>query len=115
VLDQMRAERAQYAARHRAEGERDATEIRAQAEVESASLRADGQRKATEIRGRAEAEAARIYTDAHRRDPEFYRFLRTLDTLKTLLGRRSTVILRTDAPPFDVLDSGPPGRATESR
>jgi membrane protease subunit HflC len=112
VLDQMRAERAQYAARHRAEGERDATVIRAQAEVESASLRADGQRKATEIRGRGEADAARIYADAHRRDPEFYRFLRTLDTLKTLLGRRSTVILRTDAPPFDVLDAGPGGRAS---
>jgi membrane protease subunit HflC len=106
VLDQMRAERAQYAARHRAEGERDAAAIRAQAEVEAATLRAEGQRKAAEIRGRAEAEAARVYAEAHRRDPEFYRFLRSLETLKTLLGRRATVILRTDAPPFDVLEGG---------
>jgi modulator of FtsH protease HflC len=106
VLEQMRAERAQYAARYRAEGDRDAAVIRARAEVEAATLRAEGQRKAAEIRGRAEAEAARVYAEAHRRDPEFYRFVRSLETLKTLLGRRATVILRTDAPPFDVLEGG---------
>lgn len=114
VLDQMRAERAQFAARHRAEGEREASGIRAQTDLEAARIRAEGQRKATELRGRADAEAARIYADAHRRDPEFYAFVRSLESLRSLLGRRSTVILRTDAPPFDLLESGP-GSPTRPR
>jgi membrane protease subunit HflC len=107
VLDQMRAERAQVAARHRAEGEREASTIRAQTDLDAARIRAEGRRQAAEIRGRAEAEAARIYGEAHRRDPEFYRFVRSLESLKTVLGRRSTIILRTDAPPFDLLETGP--------
>jgi|RhiMetdeSRZDD1v2_1073273.scaffolds.fasta_scaffold26838_8 modulator of FtsH protease HflC len=105
VLEQMRVERAQYAARHRAEGEREAADIRSQTDLEVARIRAEAKQKAAEIRGRADAEAARIYADAHRRDPDFYKFVRSLDSLKTLLGRRSTVILRTDASPFDLLDS----------
>jgi membrane protease subunit HflC len=111
VFDQMRAERAQYAARYRAEGDREAAAIRSQTDLEVATLRAEGRRKAAEIRGRAEAEAARIYAEAHRRDPEFYRFLRSLDSLKTVLGRRSTVILRTDAAPFQLLKDAGRGAA----
>jgi membrane protease subunit HflC len=109
VLDQMRAERAQFAARHRAEGEREASAIRAQTDLDAARIRAEGKRKAAEIRGRADAEAARIYAEAYRRDPEFYAFVRSLESLRTLLGQRSTVILRTDAPPFDLLETGPGG------
>jgi membrane protease subunit HflC len=117
VFEQMRAERAQYAARHRAEGEREAAAIRSQTELEAARIRAEGRQRAAEIRGRAEAEAARIYADAHRRDPDFYRFVRSLDSLKTVLGRRSTVILRTDAPPFNLLDgaAGGPGTGGSTR
>jgi membrane protease subunit HflC len=107
VLEQMRAERAQFAARHRAEGEREAAAIRAQTDLEAARLRAEGRRAAAEIRGRGDAEAARIYGEAHRRDPEFYKFVRSLESLRSLLGRRSTVILRTDAPPFELLETGP--------
>jgi membrane protease subunit HflC len=112
VLDQMRAERAQFAARHRAEGEREAATIRAQTDLDAARTRAEGRRKAAEIRGRADAEAARIYAEAHRRDPEFYTFVRSLESLRALLGKRSTVILRTDAPPFDLLETGPAPRGS---
>jgi membrane protease subunit HflC len=104
VFDQMRAERAQHAARQRAEGEREASAIRAQTDLEVAQITAEAKQKAAAIRGQAEAEAAQIYAEVHRRDPEFYKFLRSLDSLKSLLGRRSTVVLRTDAPPFNLLD-----------
>jgi modulator of FtsH protease HflC len=109
VFDQMRTERQQFAARYRAEGEREAAALRSQTDLEAARLRAEGTQKAAEIRARAEAQAARIYAEAQGRDPELYRFLRSLDSLKTLLGKRTTVILRTDAAPFTLLTT--PGAA----
>jgi membrane protease subunit HflC len=101
----MRAERKQYAERFRAEGEKEASNIRAETDLSVAKLRAEGNQRAEEIRGDAEAEAARIYTAAHRLDPEFYRFLRSLDSLEAMMGETTTVVLDTDSPPFDVLKS----------
>jgi membrane protease subunit HflC len=120
VFEQMRTERRQFAARYRAEGDREAAAIRSQAELDVARVRAEGQQRAAEIRARAEGQAARIYADAQGRDPELYRFLRSLESLKTLLGRRSTVVLRTDAPPFSLLTNpggadGPPPVAAPAR
>jgi membrane protease subunit HflC len=109
VFEQMRTERRQFAARYRAEGEREASAIRSQTELEVARTQAAAQQTAAAIRARADAEAARIYAEAHARDPELYRFLRSLDSLKTLLTGRATVILRTDAPPFSLLTSPTPG------
>jgi membrane protease subunit HflC len=103
VFEQMRTERQQFAARYRAEGEREAAAIRSQADLDAAKVRAEATQKAAEIGARADAQAARIYTEAQSRDPELYRFLRSLDSLKTLLGQRATVILRTDAAPFSLL------------
>ena len=112
VFDQMRAERAQYAARFKAEGEREASKIRAETDLEAARLRAEGKEQAERIRGDAEAEAARIYAAAHRKDPEFYTFMRSLDPLEKMMGANTTVVLGTDAPPFDVLRKDPGGVKT---
>jgi membrane protease subunit HflC len=105
VFEQMRTERRQFAARYRAEGEREAAAIRSQTDLEAAKIRAEGTQKAAQIRARAEAQAAAIYAEAQGRDPELYRFLRSLESLKTLLGKRTTVILRTDTAPFTLLNS----------
>jgi membrane protease subunit HflC len=109
VFEQMRTERRQFAARYRAEGEREAAAIRSQTDLDAAKVRAEGSQKGAEIRARAEAQAARIYAEAQSRDPELYRFLRSLDSLKLLLGSRATVILRTDTVPFTLLTT--PGAA----
>ena len=104
VFDQMRAERKQYAARYRAEGEREAQSIRSNTMLEVAKIRAEATEKAAQIRGDAEAEAARIYAKAHSIDPSFYRFTRSLDSLTKVLNRRSQIVLRTDTPPFQLLE-----------
>jgi len=103
VFDQMRAERKQYAARYRAEGEREAQSIRSSTMLEVAEIRAEASEKAARIRGEAEAEAARIYADAHSVDPSFYRFTRSLDSMGKILNEKSHVVLRTDSPPFQLL------------
>ncbi|MEM9068931.1 MAG: protease modulator HflC [Myxococcota bacterium] len=103
VLDQMRAERRRHAAEFRAEGALAASRIRSAADLESAQVRAAAEEEAARIRGEAEAEAARIYADAHRADPDFYRFVRSLDSLERLLGENTNVTLRTDADPFRMI------------
>jgi len=104
VFEQMRAERQQYAARHRAEGAREAAKIRADTDLKVATIRAEANEEAARIRGEAEAEAARIYSEAHSLDPKFYRFMRSLESMQKVLGGKSTVVLRTDSPPFQLLE-----------
>lgn len=105
VFKQMRAERDQYAARYKAEGQEQADKVRSETDLEAARIRAQGQEDAAMIKGEAEAEAAAIYAQAHRQDPELYRFLRGLETLDVVVGEQTTVILRTDAEPFSLLES----------
>ena len=38
-----------------------------------------------------------ILCQAYKKDPDLYRFVRSLDTLEDVLGTKSSVILRTDA------------------
>ena len=103
VFDQMRAERRQHAATFRAEGKLEAARIRSEADLEAARIRANGEEEAARIRGEAEAEAARIYAAAHGKDPDFYKFMRSLESLDRIVGVNSTLTLRTDSEPFRLL------------
>jgi modulator of FtsH protease HflC len=107
VLQQMRAERRAEAGKLRAEGEREAQQIRDDVLVKCEEIRRQGRGEAGKIQGQAEKEAAEIYARAHRLDPEFYRFWRSLQAMKKTLGSKSTVILRTDQGFFDVLSEPP--------
>jgi len=103
VFARMRAERSQFADRYRAEGQQQADSITARTDAEKAKILADAQRTAEETKGKAEAEATHIYTAAHSQDPEFYQFLRELDTLKKVVNENTTLVIDANAPPFDVL------------
>jgi membrane protease subunit HflC len=108
VFDQMRAEREQYAARYRAEGEREASSIRAATDRQAAEIRSVAAEEVARIRGESEAKAADIYGAAHASDPELYRFVRSLQSVESLVGDQTTLILRTDSAPFSVLEEGAP-------
>lgn len=103
VFAQMRAERKQYAAEYQAKGEAAASQIRTETDLEVAKLKAQTAEETAQITGQAEAEAAQIYAAAHRKDPELYKFIRSMDTLEEVIGARSSVILRTDSAPFELL------------
>ena len=103
VFAQMRAERKQYAASFKAQGTQKASEIRSETDVKVAQIKAEAIEEAAKIRGDAEAQAATIYAEAYSKDPDLYRFVRSLDTLEDVLGTKSSVILRTDAEPFRLL------------
>jgi membrane protease subunit HflC len=53
--------------------------------------------KSQQIKGRADAEAARIYAEAYGRDPEFYSFLKSLETYRKTMDKNTYLIISTDA------------------
>ncbi len=106
VFDRMRAERQRIVKQYRAEGESEALKIRAEADKEKTRILAEAYREAEIKRGEGEAKAGRVYAKAHSADPEFYRFLRTLDSYKTVLGDKTTVVLSSDSQLLRLLTDG---------
>jgi membrane protease subunit HflC len=107
VLQQMRAERRQFAARYDAEGEREASRIRSEADLEAARIVAKGAEEEARIRGASSAQVAKIYATAHKINPDLYKFTRSLESLDRLVTSNTSLILRTDSEPFSVLQQKP--------
>ena len=97
VFQRMRAERERIARQLRSEGAELATVIRAEADAERTMILSESQGEAERIRGEGEAEAIRIYAEAFGRDPEFYQFLRTLESYDDVLSPGTTLILPADS------------------
>ncbi len=109
TIDRMRAERATVAAQRSAEGLRLATQIQSDAERDARVLVAQGRADVADIQAKSRIQAAGIYKNAYSADPQLYTMLRSLDTLNSVVGANTTLILRTDAAPFHALVEGPAG------
>lgn len=107
VFLRMRAERQREAAQYRAEGRAQATTMKAETDKQTSHLLADAKRDAEKTRGQGEAEAASIYAKAHGQDPDFYRFLREMQSLRTVIDRNTTIVLDTGVAPLHWLKSVP--------
>jgi len=110
VYEKMIAERQRIAAKFRSEGEGAMMEIQGQKEQEEKQIISEAYKQAQEIMGKADAEAIKIYAEAYSRDPEFYSFLRTLESYEKNLEKTGTVILSTDSEYLKYLKS--PGEAS---
>lgn len=109
TVARMQAERETVAAERTAEGLRQAAAIRADAERDARIAVAGARAEAAGIEARAQAEAATIHAKAFNADPELYLLLRSLDTVASVVGPNTRLVLRTDAAPFNALVEGPPG------
>jgi membrane protease subunit HflC len=103
VFDRMRAEREEMATQYRSEGEAAAMRIRADAQEQQERILAEARAEAGRIRGQADAEATRIYGEAYGVDPDFYRFLRTLESYERGLDADTVLILPSESPFFQLL------------
>ena len=108
TVDRMRAERETIATERTAIGKREAAQIRSVAERDARIVQADATVKAAGIEAQSRVEAAQIYGRAYAGSPQLYNLLRSLDTLGTIVGPGTKLVLRTDAAPFRVLVDGPP-------
>jgi membrane protease subunit HflC len=105
VFQRMRAERERIARQLRSEGAEEATKIRAEADATRTTTLSEAQREAERIRGEGEAEAIRIYAEAFGQDPEFYQFLRTLESYDKVINTGTTLILPADSELLKYLNS----------
>jgi membrane protease subunit HflC len=105
VYERMISERQRIAERYRSEGRGQSAEIRGRKERELQRITSEAYQIAQELRGEADAGAARIYSDAFGRDPEFYTFLRTLESYGETIGSETSLILTTDSEYFKLFKS----------
>ena len=96
VYARMISERKRIAELYRSEGAGEAARIAGEKERQLRVVESEAYRKAQEIRGKADAEAADIYAAAYNRDPDFYRFLKSMNTLRESIDPETTLILSTD-------------------
>ena len=97
VFDRMIAERQRIAAKYRSEGDGKSAEVRGQKEKELKRIQSEAYRQAQEIKGKADAEATKVYAQAYNLDPEFYQFMKTLETYQTALEKETWLLLSTDS------------------
>lgn len=97
VYARMISERKRIAERYRSEGAGEAARIAGERERELRVIESEAYRQAQEIRGKADAEAADIYAAAYNRDPDFYRFLKSMGTLKESFDKDTVLLMSTDS------------------
>jgi len=93
VFQRMRAGRELVARDHRAKGQEASERIRADADRQKVVIEAEAYRQAEELRGAGDAEAAGIYAAAYNKNPEFYRFTRSLKAYKDSFQSKSDMLL----------------------
>jgi len=96
VFFRMVSERQRIAEQFRSEGAGEAARINGEKERELRRIRSEAYREAQEIKGQADAAAADIYSKAYNGDPEFYRFLKTMEVYRETLDAETILLLGTD-------------------
>jgi regulator of protease activity HflC (stomatin/prohibitin superfamily) len=97
VFDRMISERKRVAEAYRSEGQGRSAEILGQMEMEMQQIQSEAYRESQKVMGRADAKAAEIYAKAYNRNPEFYKFVKTLESYRETIDGNDWLILSTDA------------------
>jgi len=105
VFDRMISERQRIAAKYRSEGEGKAAEILGKMQRELDQIQSEAYKRAQEIMGTADAEAINIYAKAYNKDADFFEFLKTLETYKSTIDNKNTLIMTTDSDYYKFLKS----------
>ncbi|MCB0326503.1 MAG: protease modulator HflC [Bdellovibrionales bacterium] len=106
VFARMITERERLAKKFRAEGEEEARKIRSLAEKEARVIAAQAKKESEIIRGQGDAESTKIYARAYNQDPEFYRFVRQLETYKKTFQPGTKIVLTPGSEFLKTLKSG---------
>jgi modulator of FtsH protease HflC len=97
VYARMEAERQRIAMRYRAEGEQLSQEIRAETDKEREIILARAYQEQMKLTGEGDGRATDIYAASFEKDPEFYAFLRRLETYEKVFEEKTTILLDTEA------------------
>jgi len=93
TFDRMKSERQKEAAQFRADGREVNLRIKAQADRKATVLVAEAERTSEIKRGEGDAERNKIFAQAYGQDPEFFDFYRSLKAYENALQSNSTTMI----------------------
>ena len=93
VYDRMRAERVRVANELRSTGSAESEKIRADADRQRTVILAEAFREAEKIKGEGDAKASAIYSEAFGKNPEFYKFYRSLEAYRASFKAQGDVLV----------------------
>ncbi len=96
VFNRMISGQNQIAEKYRAQGQGKKQEILGMQVQRKKEIISSAYLESQKIKGEADASATRIYADAYGKSPEFYNFIKTLDTYANTLDSSTQFILSTD-------------------
>jgi membrane protease subunit HflC len=103
VFSRMIAERERIAEQYRSEGQGERSRILGDMKRDLQKITSEAYKTAQEIQGKADGQSTKIYADAYNNDPEFYSFLKALESYPEAIGKESWLILTTDSDFFRYL------------
>lgn len=98
AYSRIKSDRAKIAKQYVTEAENEASQIKAEADKQAKIAVSKAYAVSEEIKGQADAEAAKIYAKSYNRDPEFYKFVRTLESYRKTLKGKTTIVIPIDSP-----------------
>ncbi|WP_313703233.1 protease modulator HflC [Massilia sp.] len=93
VYDRMRAERVRVANELRSTGAAESEKIRADADRQRTVILAEAFREAEKVKGEGDAKASAIYAEAFGKNPEFYKFYRSLEAYRASFKDQGDVMV----------------------
>ena len=105
IYKRMQTEREKEAKQIRAEGLEEALGIKAKADKESQIIMAEAYMQSQSIKAEGDEKAAKTYNTSYSKDPEFYKFYKSLDAYRKTLKKEDTnFILSADSEIFQYLN-----------
>ncbi len=96
LFNRMISEQSMIAEKYRAQGQGSKQEILGRQIQKEKEVRSNAYLSSQNIKGKADAQATEIYAKAYSQSPEFYNYLKTLETYKKTLDPTTVFILSTD-------------------
>ena len=97
INERMKTERIREAKGYRADGEKKAQEIRANADKKATITIAEAEKEAQKIRGDGDKNVTEIWNEATVMDPDFYAFYRSLEAYRQSFDGETAVILAPES------------------
>lgn len=103
VFDRMVAERKRISKRYRSEGEEESAKIRAETIKNRDIIIAKAFAKSEKIKGEGDKKATEIYSSSYNKDPDFYEFMKTLETYEQIIDDKTIIFLPMNSSLLDLL------------
>lgn len=108
VYERMRSERTRISQKFLSEARSRKNKILGEMQQTLDSIQSEGYREAETIRGEADAQAMELYAGAYSKSPEFFGFLRTVESYEKVLDEKTFLLLTTESDFFRYLEGDLP-------